>query len=285
MSFPPKAYLIGAQKSGTTTLAFLLDQHPKITVSRPKEPNFFNAHWEKGLGWYRNCFEGAPDDALLLDASPSYTHSPIYPGAPVALSEVDRRDVAERIHSVAPDARLIYILRDPIDRTYSSYWHTVRAGRETRPWAEAITPRSNYVATSSYHAQLAVYLEHFSLDQFLILKFDDLARDPVAVARQVTAFLGVAPADFPYQFDSPKNQSYQYNHVGRILTRIAGTEERFFALSNFAKRFTPPVLRDMIRRTITDDIPKLDAEERRKARALFADDMAKLKELTGISFD
>ena len=72
MAFPPKAFIIGAQKAGTTFLSYLLDQHPHITLAESKEPDFFTRHWEKGLEWYRKRFSG-PEENILIDASTSYT--------------------------------------------------------------------------------------------------------------------------------------------------------------------------------------------------------------------
>ena len=75
MAFPPQAFIIGAQRSGTTSLAFLLNQHPMIALAEPKEPNFLTMNWENGIDWYRSCF--SREDAILLDASVSYSMAKI----------------------------------------------------------------------------------------------------------------------------------------------------------------------------------------------------------------
>ncbi len=111
-AFPPRLYLIGAQKAGTTTLAFLLDQHPDIALSDPKEPGYFVDPDAKGLEWYRGCFP-AKLPAMLLDASTGYTMMAAQSGADDS--------VPLRIKAAAPDARFIYVLRDPVDRTISAY--------------------------------------------------------------------------------------------------------------------------------------------------------------------
>ena len=76
MTFQANIFLIGAQKAGTTTLADLLNQHPLIHLSSPKEPNYYSQHFDKGAGWYRECFAGATDGSMLLDASVSYSTRP-----------------------------------------------------------------------------------------------------------------------------------------------------------------------------------------------------------------
>ena len=76
MPFPPQLYLIGTQKGGTSYLASLIGQHPEICLAEPKEPQFYTSHWDKGLDWYRGRFAD-PDAPVLLDASTSYTASPL----------------------------------------------------------------------------------------------------------------------------------------------------------------------------------------------------------------
>src|SRR3569833_1019554 len=77
--FPPQAFIIGAQKSGTTSLAYLLDQHPMIGLATPKEPDFLTVNWDRGLDWYRACFREPKE--ILIDASVSYTMAEVNPDA------------------------------------------------------------------------------------------------------------------------------------------------------------------------------------------------------------
>src|SRR3954447_17800429 len=152
MSFPPESYLIGAQKAGTTTLAFLLDQHPHLSIGETKEPHFFTDHWRKGLEWYRKQF---PDSAntVCLDASTSYSMAPLTKGWKHRDPKV-YEGIPARVHSVRPDAKFIYLLRNPVDRTYSGYWHDVRMGVKNEPSKTALQRDPFYLDVSDYHGQL-----------------------------------------------------------------------------------------------------------------------------------
>lgn len=167
--FPPAAFLIGAQKAGTTTLAAMLDQHPQIGVARPKEPDFFHVNWDRGIEWYRSCFREPRD--ILVDASPSYTMSP-----------PDEETVPARIFALQPLARFIYLVRDPAERCHSAYWHEVRSGRERRSLRDAVAQQAYYVHASYYYRQLTGFLRYFPLERFLFVPFDDLTAEPSAVA-------------------------------------------------------------------------------------------------------
>src|SRR5215216_5348494 len=121
MAFPPEVYLIGAAKAGTSTLAHLLGQHPRIVVSLPKEPHFFTLNWDRGLDWYASKFPGSTY-STCVDASTTYSMAPLT-GNVSSWRDYHRFvDVPRKVLSVNPDATFIYIMRDPVARTYSAYW-------------------------------------------------------------------------------------------------------------------------------------------------------------------
>src|SRR6266545_4653829 len=165
LRFPPEAFLIGAMKAGTTTLAFLLGQHPRVTLSRPTECDYFTRHHVRGVQWYRSLFAGPPD-AVLLDASNSYSCAPVDERAvPPESSDFPHIGVPGRIHALNPHAKFIYILRDPVTRTYSDYWHMVRTGEEREPFRAAIEREDRYYfRLSDYRMQIERYLEFFPLE-------------------------------------------------------------------------------------------------------------------------
>jgi len=140
-----------------------LDAHPDITMSRTKELNFFNGpevaphddadtwwrtgQWHRGLGWYSSQFD--PLAPVCGESSPAYTA----PGSP---------EVAGRMASVVPEVRLLYLVRDPVERALSQYAHHARDGTERRTVADALLdPDSQYVARSRYHERLEPFLSHF----------------------------------------------------------------------------------------------------------------------------
>src|ERR687895_1673032 len=123
----PNLIIIGGLKCGTTSIHHYLGLHPEIQMSKPKELNFFvhELNWDLGLPWYRGRFDSR--FPVRGESSPHYTNQPRYTGVP------------ERIHDTVPDAKLIYMVRDPISRILSHWRHSIGAGYETRPMAEVLT--------------------------------------------------------------------------------------------------------------------------------------------------
>ena len=146
-------------------------------MSRPKELNFFVAelNWELGPDWYASHFDRAAP--VRGESSPHYTNLPRFTG------------VAERMRELLGDeARIVYMVRDPIDRMLSHYLHNVGGGYESRPLEEALAdPDSAYVARSRYAMQVEPYLEAFGAERVLIVAReelrDDRARDHAAGVR------------------------------------------------------------------------------------------------------
>lgn len=174
----PDFLIIGAMKCGTTSLYNHLSGHPDIRMSRTKELNFFteSENWHKGPAWYASQFE--PGNRVRGEASPNYTKHPSLPGVP------------ERIFSTIPNAKLIYIVRDPIDRILSHLFHNYDA--LSLHGADALVRRDpHYIATSKYWMQIERYLEWFPQERILIVDLDDLSRDPVTTLTNVFRFLGV----------------------------------------------------------------------------------------------
>src|SRR3954454_1582153 len=141
----PNLIVIGAAKAGTTSLHHYLDLHPQIAMSRWKELDFFSKEFDRdGLRWYESQFADAP---VRGESSPSYTRHPENPGA------------AARMASVVPDAKLIYIVRDPVDRYVSSSRSTRHAlGKRSRALDGDLESEQAF-HTSHYAVQLALYLE------------------------------------------------------------------------------------------------------------------------------
>jgi hypothetical protein len=203
----PNLFIVGAMKSGTTFFTQLLGGHPQIFVSSPKEPCYFGDPeqlrsvwpfgWQQGL-WrseqaYLQLFSGAGDAVFAGEASTTYSASPII------------ADVAPRIHQFAPDARILYIMRDPIERTISHYWHMVSHLNEYRPPLTAIQDDPYYMAVSHYARQLTPYLHYFGANRVYALTFEQLVASPVETIQAVYAWLGVDAAFVPTDVNVPVN--------------------------------------------------------------------------------
>lgn len=276
MGFPPEICLIGAQKSGTTSLAYMLDQHPAISVAENKEPLFYTHNWSRGIDWYRKQFPEAAT-TICVDASPSFTEAPLRLG--------DAQDiysgVPEKVLAVNPDTRFIYILRDPVERTYSGYWAAVRHGLEKRAFKDAMfDPRERYLDTSDYHGQLELWLRHFPLESFLILLFEDLRRNPSEVLRRSFRFIGVDDS-VEVDTDSLQNRSYNVGKAGRTINRLMIKHPQLMTM----KHLFPQGVRDSIKRLKrgSKPIPKMSVADRQKLRNYFRERNKKLEALTGLS--
>jgi Sulfotransferase family len=182
----PTFVVIGAMKAGTVSLSHYLDQHPDVFLGRGGrfgEPNFFVAeqNWARGRGWYESLFEAAVGTAAIGECSPGYSMAPLFCGVP------------ERMAQVVPNARLVYLVRDPIARMQSMYLHQVSAGRERRRPEVALLD-DHYVGPSRYGFQLAAFLDHFDRGQVLVIASEVLRDRPRVALSAVFGHLGVDPA-------------------------------------------------------------------------------------------
>lgn len=197
----PDFLILGAQKAGTTALYAYLRWHPQITGPSFKEVSFFDRHYARGERWYRAHLP-VRHRGLVGEASPSYLFHPLAP---------------ERVARMLPDARLIALLRNPVDRAFSHYQHEVALGREQLSFEDALAREQErmegelehmlrdpvyfshawwnytYAARGRYADQLERWFAAVSREQLLVLLTDDLAADTAGTYRRVLDFLGVDP--------------------------------------------------------------------------------------------
>jgi hypothetical protein len=218
----PDFLVIGAQKAGTTALYAYLRWHPGISGPSWKEASFFDRHYWRGEAWYRGHFpnpvrmwraertNGRP--LVVGEASPGYLFHPLAP---------------DRVRRLVPDARLIALLRDPVDRAYSHYQHEVALGHETLSFDDALDSEEErlrgevermtadasyfshawwnftYLARGRYAEQLERWLAVFPREQLLIVPSADLQARPAETYGEILEFVGVEPhhlASYPRLF-------------------------------------------------------------------------------------
>jgi hypothetical protein len=233
----PNLIVIGAMKCATTALHRYLGVHPDVAMSEPKELNFFcgpprrpaddgdqrsswlAGNWHRGLGWYSAHFP--PAAPVRGEASPGYT-SPSFPEA------------AERIARVVPGARLVYLVRDPIQRALSQYLHHRAEGTERRPIGEALPdPKSQYLQRSRYHARLEPYLARFPRERIFICAQEDLLTRRRETLGELYRFAGVEDSFRPPADDRrPRVSRGAQATLGEPLRRRLAAE-----LSEDAARF------------------------------------------------
>lgn len=271
----PDFIIIGTMKGGTTSLHHYLRLHPDIFMSWQKELNFFieSRNWHKGLAWYEAQFDGS--GRVRGEASPNYSAEPDFPG------------VSDRMHSVVPNAKLIYTLRDPIERMLSHYVHNVSDGRETRPADAAFLEEGSnaYVSRSRYYEQLRYFLRFYDREQILLLTREDLWHRRRDTLRRIFRFVGVDESFWSprYQFTRHHSRDKRLrNPVGRVLFKVPyqlGIEKVSREMAwHLAYGLSFPFSRSIPR-------PVLDEGVRIQLVARLRDDLAALRAFTGMAFD
>jgi hypothetical protein len=264
----PTFLVIGAMKAGTTSLHEYLRTHPSIFMPELKEPEFFSEpdRWARGVDWYSSLFEPGADRPIRGEASTGYTRFPRFAETP------------ERIARVLPDARLVYLLRDPVDRMRSHYHHSVLLGREHRPVDEALLGGDGYLETSRYATQLRRYLDHFPAEQVMVAFSEDMRTDRRATLERICRFVGADPTRLP---TAPAVE----HHVSRDRLLVPGRVRRFAELGPVRRlrRASPGLARQVGRRLArgrhVDDTPS--PQTRRHLLEMLADDLDELRTLTG----
>jgi hypothetical protein len=267
----PTFLIIGAQKAATTSMWAYLRSHPEIHMPDYKELGFFVAemNWSRGLGWYESLYDGAGDAIARGEASPYYTMYPFFDGVP------------ERIASVMPDAKLIYVLRDPVERMRSMYLQLLTDGTERRPMNEALRYDARYVVLSSYALQLERYLACFERSQILLLTSEELYTHREEVMRHVCVFLGVDPwAPMNLSDESNRSEGKRVpTAIGRLLTPLAA-EQLPRVRHKIASHWGHPLLS----RAIPPESTRLSEELRRQMADLVGPDVERLARWMGPSF-
>ena len=275
----PSFMVVGAQKAGTTWLFECLDEHPEVFVPRVKEVHFFDrpedsrfSQRHRGLDWYLEQFSDDPAFRARGELTPDYMYYP---------------HVAAELHALNPDLRIVFMLRNPVDRAYSAYWMRRRHDAGLADFAALADPASGYVARGFYARQIAPYMERFPREQLRIYIYEEAVRDPELFVADLYGFLGVDAGFRP-----------------KTLTRRVGATHRLpKGLGFFVYKIVSPVInlpvilpawRWLRRNTRVVDIaldtvakpgatnyPPLSDDERRRLAAVFADENARLFGLIG----
>lgn len=189
----PNFIICGAQRSGTTSLYHYLAQHPDVFMSPQKEIHYFSHHHFHQVEWYAHHFVGATGYSVIGEASPTYMDTP---------------GVPNRISSLLPEAKLCFILRNPVDRAYSSYLHSLKFSKgPASSFSEAIRQKEGYMAyvqRGFYYQFLQNFMEHFRRDQIHLLITEELKQNPLSIISDCFDFLGI---DNTYR----PNVSVQFN--------------------------------------------------------------------------
>ena len=227
----PTFIIAGAGKSGTTALWNYLKEHPEVCVAQIKEPMFFtrikgqdrdsaadappvSGTFDKGFTWYKGLFVGSEGKKALGEASTIYMYA---------------KDAPELIKTHVPRVKIIFVLRDPVDRAYSQYWQEKKAGWKLPRFEEMMQQRhprfKNFVENSSYKKNLQRYLDIFPREQILILLSENLKKHAVQTLHKVYDFVSIQ-ANF-----TPTNIGKRFNVAA--MPRLATLQRLIRATSNY----------------------------------------------------
>ena len=247
----PNLIVIGAMKAATTSLHYYLNLHPEVAMSNEKELCFFSKRkWNRGVEWYSSQFNAKAK--IRGETSPAYTNFPF------------ERDVPKRMHSVVPTAKLLYVVRDPIDRLISHYIHRVARGKEARSFEEALSElRDNpYIVCTQYFMQLQQFLQFYRETSILVFTQEDLRDHTRDTMKKIFQFLEVNDSFHSDRFNTIKHESAgkrKGNGIGRILAKateklpysIRPKVDWVFSLQ-FSKTITRPSISESSKQRIID---------------------------------
>ncbi len=282
----PNFLIIGAAKAGTTALDSYLKQHPQIYMTPEKETNFFAFEGEtlkfNGIGdsaiaqfsitdlaTYEQEFWGVKQEKAIGEACPSYLYS---------------EKAVERIYHHIPNAKLIVILRNPVDRAYANFLHLIRDNREPeKDFAKALEAECDriannwewfwhYIQLGFYHRQLERYYQRFNSDQIRVYLYEDLRDDALKLIKNIFTFLEV-------EINFEPDMTIRPNKSGMPKNELL---HRFLTKPNPLKSLVKPLLPASFRQKIQHQnltTPVISPEVREKLINIYRSDILACQEL------
>ncbi|WP_345969905.1 sulfotransferase domain-containing protein [Sulfurimonas sp. HSL1-6] len=276
----PNFFIVGAPKAGTTSLYHYLSEHPEVFMSEPKEVNFFSKEEIEAQGLYYDDFKAgnlAKYEALFEDAG---TAKAIGEGS---VSYLFYPKTPQKLHDAIPDAKIIILLRDPVERGYSHYLMDYRLGLVSQPYEEVVHQTGNhkhkklyyqqYVALGLYYEQVKRYLDLFGLNQVKIYFQEDLRKDTEGVIQDLYKFLKIetnTQLDLAREhnaFSMPKNalihRLYSSRNIRKTLSALLPDAVKEIVMNRLFERKKKPQLDPELRNELVaiyrPDIEKLEA--------------------------
>ncbi|MEL6663724.1 MAG: sulfotransferase [Pseudomonadota bacterium] len=266
--------VIGAMRAGTTTLHDTLYKLPSLSLPRIKETDFFieSKNWPRGRKWYLSQFSGEPH-RLRGEVCPNYAKRDVFPEVPGLVADTN------------PDVRIIYVVRDPLERALSHYRHTwLSSGDVPEPgkldgtWAE-----KHILATSRYAWQMEAWLEHFRQDQILIIDFEDFVNRPLPQVQSVVEHIG---AEIPAEIE----QIAENNTVADVArmprwwhsfrNTPAGIKARALAPTGLIQ-----AVKSRLKHKDGPDVPPFPTAAKERFADALASDASAFRKLTGQAFE
>jgi len=262
------AFIIGAAKSGTTTLCLILGNHHQVCFPGNKEPSFFafNEKYQKGIEYYYSLLKPTDETTLIIDGSTPYSRCTIFP------------EVAQRIYQVAPQAKFVYMMRHPVDRAYAHYKHRwlieVNPGKLfTETFEEYVEHDKMCIDDSLYKLQIEAYLKYFTKEQFLFCLTEDLNNDLSGLMQRICSHFEIEEMSQSY-LEEKKNT--KVNDSNKVRDRVVKNKLSSSPLAKTLRLVTTAEVRkwiydnilsktDIVKKTEKSFIPpKMKPETRQK---------------------
>jgi hypothetical protein len=276
----PDFFIVGPQKCATTWMYEGLREHPEVVLPETDSVHYFDINYHKGEEWYRDQFPDTAAEYIVGDETPSYIRSP---STPARLAELN------------PDAKLIFSLRNPVDRAFSHYWHEKAKGKMSFEFEEVFDNYDlfdNWVVPGFYNHHIERFEQHFDEDQIKLMVFDDLVDDDRAFIRDVYEFVGADPEFQPSILDERVNEA-------RPSTGVETVDQAYYGAVNFVYRNAGETVKSALRPIYSfvqeTLIPSVQSESeydegmtedtRRQLEEVFLEDVKRLGERTDRSFD
>ena len=267
----PDFMIIGAMKCATSTLQKQLSLQPGIFMTTPKEPNFFSDDdiYAQGIDWYASLYQSAGAGDLIGEASTHYTKQPTYP------------HTLERLQQhCGNDLKLIYIIRNPIDRLISHYMHEWSMRNIDCSLVAALDSNPELVSYSQYYRQIKPYLDAFGRRNVLLLCHERLAAEPAEQLAIAAEFIGYGRPTTWIDSESRQNVSAERIRKFPGYDFVVNTP----MLEHLRRRLVPRAIRDAIKQRLQMTArPRLDDSSRQRLAQIFDQDLGCLGELLGES--
>jgi len=259
----PDFLIVGAMKAGTTTVKDYLKKHSDVFIPQNELFFFSSSDYNKGLKFYGKFFEDYSNEKVVGEKTTTYSYDPAVP---------------KRIFDFNPEIKLIWVLRDPVTRSYSNYWHSVKQGRERLSFEESIKKEKNrirkdifkgYIKRSIYIEQIDRYLEYFSLDQMHFIVFEEMIKKQNAELKRLAEFLGIEHQEVKKEIQS--NVTY--------LPKSINIE--YISCKLFGNTFPHKIIHKLNRKS-SNGYPPMKEETRKYLRNYFTAYNIQLQELLNI---
>jgi len=254
----------GAGKSGTTSLYYYLRQHPEIDMAPMKEVHYFSQYYDRGIEWYLSQFDHCEPVKIRGEFSTSYMLDPLVP---------------QRIAEVVPEAKLLFVLRNPIDRAYSNYWSSIGRGSfdASVQFSEAIRKKSGqeaFVIPGFYYQHIRRFLEFFDRRQLYLMISEELQTDQLSQLSKCYEFLGVDPSFIPdatemYNITVISPNEFFFR-IDQTWLKAKDTLRKLFSwVPEGARRKFAQVEQRIRWGIISGDKPLMDIEDRKYLRDIY----------------